>query len=121
MIAIGRPSAGDFDPVEAIVLRPERDSLPSGEPMADRMVPFLETRIKSPRALYTSERENQGHPQSTSDLVIEVRNEGGGDDLTADMQISHRKRTYQIKGILRSDFRKGTTCYQVTQMNDFRI
>lgn len=52
-------------------------------------------------------------------MVIEVRNEGGGDNLTADMWIVHRKVTYYIKGKLGQDWTGGTTNYQVSTTNDY--
>lgn len=113
----GRSSGGDFDPVSALVFGPSRQQKASGESFASS-TQILKTRIKSPRAMFTSERENQGHPQSTSDLIIEVRSEGGGDQLTADMWFVHRGFTYWIKGKLGKDWKLGTTCYQVTTQND---
>lgn len=116
-----RPSGGDIDPVLAKIYRPERQSMASGEATALEYVLFKKVRIKSPRGLWVAERSNQGHAQSTSDLAIEVRNENGGESLTADMVISHRRNIYQIKGRLRQDWLGGTTVYQVTEINDFRV
>ncbi len=115
-----RSSGGEFDPVSAKVYRPSRQAEESGESTAlAEPILHLTTRIKSPRGLFTSERSNQAHAFSMSDMVIEVRNEGGGDNLTADMWIVHRKVTYYIKGVLRQDWTGGTTFYQVSTTNDF--
>lgn len=114
-----RPSGGEFDPVSAVVYRSEATQLDSGEAAKARLVPFLTTRIKSPRGLFTQERSSQGHAQSVSDLAIEVRNEGGGDRLTAAMKIVHRGRSYEIRGTLRIDWHTGTTIYQCVEQNDF--
>lgn len=118
----GRPSAVEFDPVAAQVWAPGRQAESSGEAAADAadMLVISSTRIKAPRQLFTGERENQGHAQSVSDLVIEIKNEGGGDLLTADMWITHRGITYNIKGRLGvPSWATGTTLYQVSMSNDF--
>lgn len=115
-----RSSGGEFDPWSAKVYKPGRQAEDSGEAAAlATPVLVLTTRIKSPRGLFTTERSNQAHSFSVSDLAIEVRNEGGGDNLTGDMWIVHRKVTYYIKGKLGQDWTGGTTIYQVSQTNDF--
>lgn len=118
MARTSRPSGGEFDPCSAQVYGPARKQMDSGESALDTDALILKSRIKSPRGLFTSERENQAHPQSVSDMVIEIRSEGGGDNLTADMWIVHRTRTYWIKGKLGQDYRTGTTLYQVSIQND---
>ncbi len=112
-----RASGADFDPASAAVWGPGRGRLSSGEPNTTPVV-VLTTRIKSPRAMYVSERENYGAPHSVNTMIIEVRNECGGDRLTSDMKIVHRDRTYQIAGKLPADWRKGVTPYQVVMTND---
>lgn len=114
-----RSSGGEFDPCSAQVYGPTRASEPSGESALSAPTPVLLSRIKSPRGLFTTERENQAHSMSVSDMVIEIRSEGGGDNLTADMWIVHRGITYWIKGKLGIDWRAGTTLYQVSTQNDF--
>lgn len=114
-----RSSAGSFHPVSAFVYGPKREILASGEAGAEKLVLILQTRIKPPRALFTQERTNQNHAQSVSDLALEVRNQGGGDKLVGSMEIHHDGRIYQIRGLLSSNWIKGTTVYQVVVMNDF--
>lgn len=114
-----RRGGGDFDPVSATVFRPCRVAEDSGEATAYEYEKHLTTRIKSPRGLFVFERQNQGHAQATSDVAIEVRSEAGGDKFVSAMFIKHRGRAFQIKSVLRQDYRFGTTIYQCTEQNDF--
>lgn len=113
-----RSSGSEFDPWSAQVFGPTRIRTTANEAAKSGPTLILTTRIKSPRGLFTTERDNQSHSMSISDMVIEVRNEGGGDKLTADMWFVHRSRTYYIKGVLRIDWKAGTTLYQVSVRND---
>ena len=115
-----RPSGGDFDPWSAQVWGPVISQMPSGEATSTPGL-LLTTRIKSPRGLFTIERESQGKAFSESDMAIEVRSEGGGASLTANMWFIHRNISYWIKGVLRADYAKGTTIYQVSTSNDSQI
>lgn len=116
-MAKARPSGADLDPWSAKVYGPQQTLLASGESSSTPAL-ILTTRIKSPRGLFTWERENQGRAFSVSDMAIEIRNEGGGNQLNSTMWIVHRNITYWIKGVLRTDWRAGTTIYQVTTSND---
>jgi hypothetical protein len=116
-LANERSSGADFDPVSAEVWGPKEIQLTSGESTS---VPakVLTTRIKSPRGLFVSERENLGHAFAVGDMAIAIRNEGGGAKLSSAMWIMHRGVRYEIKGVLRSDYTTGVTTYQVTASND---
>ena len=120
-----RYSGGDFHPVSAVVYGPNRTRLASGEQAqdhrADPIVVISSTRIRSPRALYTWEQEQFGRKQGASDLMIEVRNEGGGDQLTTEMWFVHLSIAYYIKGRRPTDWEKGVTPYQVTTTDDYRM
>lgn len=115
-----RLSGADLDPVSAVVYGPSRDQSVGGEPIsAEPVVIISSTRIKTPQGLFTAEQTNQGHANSRSDNWIDIRVEGGGDQLTADMWIMHRGNRYDIKGRLGIDWRKGFARYQVTVINDY--
>lgn len=118
---ISRPSGADFDPVSATVYGPCRALTAGGEPIPGKPVVILSgTRIKTPRGLFTAEQTNQGHANSRTDSWIDIRVEGGGDRLTADMWIIHREKRYDIKGPLGVDWRTGYARYQVTVINDYK-
>lgn len=114
-----RPSGGDFDPMSAEVWQPNRIQASSGESVPGEPTVFLRTRIKSPRGLFTQEATNQGRSNSQTNNWIDVRLEGGGDKLTADMWIIHNSVRYDIKGSLGLDNQLGVARYQVVRNNDY--
>jgi hypothetical protein len=114
-----RANSGDFDPVSAYVYAPNRTQLGSGEHKSGEPLLILVSRIKPLRPFFVREQMNQGHAMSTSDLRMEIRVEGGGDQLTSDMWVIHRDKRYNIKGFSGSDPQVGTAVYQVTRVNDY--
>lgn len=116
-----RSSGGDFDPVSATIWKPNRIQLDSGEHKVDKANPILvlETRIKPFTQYFVREQQNQGHATSSSDLKMEIRSEGGAEQLTADMWVLHRGNRYDIKGFLGFNWEVGTALYQVSKVNDY--
>jgi hypothetical protein len=106
-----------MDPVSAVVYKPNRVQLSSGETVTGTPIVVLRTRIKPPRGIYVRELENQGHADSYTDRLIAVRIEGGGDKLTSDMWFVHSGTRYDIKGQLGIDRGNGLVFYQVTVAN----
>lgn len=110
----------DFDPWSATVWGPGRALRPSGVPAVGTPQQLFQTRIKTPRGLYTTEKTNQQAPDSRSDCIIEVWNFGPvsnptlGANLTSDMWIMHRGIRYDIvgKNDMQGDYRRQTTKYQ---------
>lgn len=114
-----RSGSGDWHPVSAYVYGPTRVQNAAGELNYTTSLILGPTRIKTPTPLFVQERDNQGHANSQIDLRLCIRNEGGGDKLTADQWVLHNGTRYDIKGKLLSDYRAGSTVYQVQQSNDY--
>lgn len=118
-MTLTRSSGADFHPVSAVVYQPNRIQLESGEQTEGEPTVVLQSRIKTPRGMFTKEQTNQGHANSSTDNWIDIRIEGGGDLLTADMWILHQDIRYNIKGRLGVDYRLGICRYQVVMSNDY--
>ena len=113
-----RHTAADWDPVSAIVYGPQELKKPSGEAYSGPPVQLFKTRVKS-IGLWAQTKTNQEHAQSQTSQYLDVRSEGLGDKLTSDMFIVHRKTRYDIVGRLNSDYREGSTRYQVQVTHDY--
>lgn len=113
-----RQNAEEFDPMSADIYGPTRLVRASGVPGASAYVKLLNTRIKTPRGLYTTELSNQQHDDARFDTIIEIANAGTtvvrGSALTTEMYILHRGKRYDIVGPCNTtaDWRSETTKYQ---------
>lgn len=115
-----RKSAADFDPVSATVYGPQQlKHEDSGEAYSGPPVAIWSgCRLKTV-GLYTTDKTNQEHGQSQGTQYIDIRSEGRGSKLTSENFIVHRGTRYDIIGRLNSDYRNGTTRYQVNATNDY--
>lgn len=121
-----RNNAEDFDPEPAYIFSITRESRTSGVPGVATATQLFETRIKPPRGMFASELTNNQIPDSRSDVIIEIWNDGPdsqpqlGANLTADMYIMHRGFRYDIVGRndVQADYRRETTRYQCRVSNN---
>lgn len=109
-----RPNTEDFHPMSANIYGPARTIRASGVPGQTTPTLLMNTRIKPPRGLYTSERMNNQQADSRSDTIIEVWALGVGANLTADMWIVHNGIRYDVIGRddMGADHRSQTIKYQ---------
>lgn len=113
-----RQNSEEFHPMSADIYGPTRLIRPSGVPGASAYSKLLNTRIKTPRGLYTTEMINQQHDDARFDTIVEVYSGGNnvvrGNALTTDMYILHNGMRYDIVGMCSTtnDWRKETTSYQ---------
>lgn len=115
-----RPRAESFHPASADVWGPNRVADNSGVIKTEGILLF-NTRIKTPRGLFVSERMNHQAADSQSDVVISIWNYLGGDRLTGDMWLMHLGIRYDIKGRItqtQESWESHCTSYQCRMCTD---
>lgn len=118
-----RPSGADWDPVSAKLYRPSEIKKDSGEATSGPPVQFGTCRVKIV-GLYSTIKTNQDQANSQSNQYLDIRTPSAnshGAGLTADNFVVHRGKRYDIVGTMNTDYRLGTTRYQVNVSNDFNF